>query len=278
MSLKQPVGFVRLTNVAVVRLHKGGKRFEVACYRNKIMDWRNGIEKDIDEVLQTDKVFLNVSKGKLADSTSMLKAFETDDESVICKIILSKGVAQISEKERQLEITNLSKVIANTVGSKCVNTDTKRPFPVAMIEQATKDFQFKIDAKRPAKPQALALLQQLEASEDYPVMRAQMRLHISMAQKAAKDVKRKIHHLVASFEDESWDDFYDAVILINPGDYSELVSCFQSNTHGHGTLAVEHSWTWDTRGSFLLPVEHSWTWNTHGHGTLMDMEHSWTRF
>lgn len=35
-----PVNQVRLTNVAVVRLKKGGKRFEIACYKNKVVSWR----------------------------------------------------------------------------------------------------------------------------------------------------------------------------------------------------------------------------------------------
>lgn len=28
---------------AVVRLKKGGKRFEIACYKNKVLEWRNGV-------------------------------------------------------------------------------------------------------------------------------------------------------------------------------------------------------------------------------------------
>ena len=36
MSGFTPVNQVRLTNVAYVRLNKNGKRFEIACYRNKV--------------------------------------------------------------------------------------------------------------------------------------------------------------------------------------------------------------------------------------------------
>jgi len=36
-------GQKRLTNVAVVRYKKKGKRFEVACYKNKVLNWRNGV-------------------------------------------------------------------------------------------------------------------------------------------------------------------------------------------------------------------------------------------
>jgi ribosome maturation protein SDO1 len=43
MSLQQPVASFKLTNVAVVRLKKGGKRFELACYKNKVMEWRTQV-------------------------------------------------------------------------------------------------------------------------------------------------------------------------------------------------------------------------------------------
>ena len=36
-------GQKRLTNVALVKYKKHGKRFEIACYRNKVVNWRNGV-------------------------------------------------------------------------------------------------------------------------------------------------------------------------------------------------------------------------------------------
>ena len=38
-----PTNQIRLTNVAIVRLKKAGKRFEIACYKNKVMSWRSGV-------------------------------------------------------------------------------------------------------------------------------------------------------------------------------------------------------------------------------------------
>ncbi|THF95658.1 hypothetical protein TEA_015268 [Camellia sinensis var. sinensis] len=42
-SIPLPVGQKRLTNVAVVRLKKHGVRFEIACYKNKVLSWRSGV-------------------------------------------------------------------------------------------------------------------------------------------------------------------------------------------------------------------------------------------
>jgi hypothetical protein len=37
MRIGTPLNQKRLTNVSVVRLNKGGKRFEIACYNNKVV-------------------------------------------------------------------------------------------------------------------------------------------------------------------------------------------------------------------------------------------------
>ena len=44
-------------------------------------------EKDIDEVLQTHSVFVNVSKGQVAKKEDLMKAFETDNQTEICKTV-----------------------------------------------------------------------------------------------------------------------------------------------------------------------------------------------
>ena len=73
--INTPTNQKLLTNVAVVRTKKCGKRFEIACYKNKVISWREGIEKDIDEVLQSHTVFVNVSKGEVAKKADLLSCF-----------------------------------------------------------------------------------------------------------------------------------------------------------------------------------------------------------
>lgn len=41
-------------------------------------------ETDIDEVLQTDVVFVNVSKGQVAKADDLRQAFATDNQKDIC--------------------------------------------------------------------------------------------------------------------------------------------------------------------------------------------------
>lgn len=39
-----PVNQNRFTNIAVVKLKVENKRFEIACYKNKVVTWRQGLE------------------------------------------------------------------------------------------------------------------------------------------------------------------------------------------------------------------------------------------
>ena len=48
-KIQTPTNQKRLTNVAIVKLKLRKKTFEVAAYRNKVVNWRNGVEKDIEK-------------------------------------------------------------------------------------------------------------------------------------------------------------------------------------------------------------------------------------
>ena len=100
--IKTPTNQKILTNVAVVRMKKCGKRFEIACYKNKVVSWREGIEKDIDEVLQSHTVFANVSKGEVAKKADLTKCFEEVVENTLDFIGLTLSVAE-GRSDRDLQ-------------------------------------------------------------------------------------------------------------------------------------------------------------------------------
>src|SRR3989338_2544029 len=131
-----PVNQIGFTNVAVVRLKKDGRRFEIACYRNKIQEWRQQIERNLDEVLQTPEVFENLSKGVVAKNADLKRAFGTTHRETIVVEILRLGEVQVSSEERKFESENMLRDIATIVCEKCVHPDTKRPVPIGMIEKA----------------------------------------------------------------------------------------------------------------------------------------------
>lgn len=140
-------------------------------------------EKDIDEVLQTDRVFVNVAQGEFAKHSELKLAFGTDNEAEIClevnelasyargqctpfgcirmaanrlsvvEKVLKLGEVQISEKERAKQHDECFHEIATIVVEKCVDANTNRALTVAMVERAMKQIQIRVLPNKSAKQQ-----------------------------------------------------------------------------------------------------------------------------
>lgn len=270
MSLKQPITQVRLTNVAVVRLKRRGKRFELACYKNKVLSWREGNEKDLDEVLQTTSIFTNVSKGILTKQKDLSDAFKTDDKDKVVLEILRKGELQVSERERQYQSENLFNEIAAIVTEKCVDPTTKRPFSLGIVERAMRDtIHYAVLPNKTAKvrsafpksrlsifvrcisnivyrcgiflflsPQVQAQMVIKQLQQHMDISRAQMRLQISIPSAKGKVVKEKLKTHVQLWEDEEWNPDFEATILIDPGSFRAIDDALREETRGQATVEV----------------------------------------
>ncbi|KAF6024429.1 SBDS [Bugula neritina] len=232
-----PTNQKRLTNVAIVRIKKAGKRFEIACYPNKVSTWREKIEKDIDEVLQTHTVFANVSKGQVAKAEDLKRAFGSEDHGDICLQILGKGELQVTEKERGANNEALYRDIATIVADKCVNPVTNRPYTVTLIEKAMRDAHYSLKPSKPAKQQALDVIRKLKELGQIQIERAQMKLRITIPEtcKTVKKIKESIKPMASKVER---DDPFEMEVLADPGCYRELSDLLQRELRGQGQIEV----------------------------------------
>lgn len=115
----------------------------------------------MDEVLQIQMVFSNVSKGQFANKKEMFQAFRTEDEIQIIKTvcysvfhrqqILEQGEIQLTEKERSVVQNSLFRDVAKLVSERCVNTETNRAYTVTMIEKMMRDCHISLKANKSAK-------------------------------------------------------------------------------------------------------------------------------
>ncbi|KAH8689433.1 UPF0023 family protein [Talaromyces proteolyticus] len=212
VGINQPSNQIKFTNVSVVRLKKGKKRFELACYKNKLLEYRSGAEKDIDNVLQIHTVFLSVSKAQTAPAAELTKAFGagvSQDEMI--QEILRKGEVQVGERERKEILERIEKEVVDIVSGRLVDPSTKRVYTPGMIEKAlnqlsvasghqqqngeaaagesSENMEASAEPRKPlwkgvstnksAKSQALEAMKALIAWQPIPVMRARMRLRVS---------------------------------------------------------------------------------------------------
>ncbi|CAB9515325.1 maturation protein SBDS [Seminavis robusta] len=195
-QINQPINQVRLTNVAVVRMNKGGKRFEIACYRNKVMDYRQGLETDLSEVLQTDRIFANVSKGEFAKHADLQKVFGTKNEESIAQTILTKGALQVSDLERQAQLENTLAQIATWVASHCVHPTSQRPYTISQVKYALGK-QYQVQPHKPIKKQYLDCVKFLKTK--IPIERAKMELALSYST-TTPEAQEQLEKLIADHE------------------------------------------------------------------------------
>lgn len=231
-----PTNQKRLTNVAVVRLSKGGHRFEVACYKNKVLSWRDGTETDINEVLQVcDVVYTNVSKGEIAKKDLLLKCFKTANAAEVCLTILNTGDLQVSEKERKELQANLLNEIANIVAEKCVDSETEVALQPAHILNAMKEIHFSVKPNQSAKKQALELIPKLSSLN---IKRANMKVRVTMPSKEGKKIKSQITELMLSVDSEEHGVQTVLMGAVLPGNVKTITELVQSATKGKGAVEV----------------------------------------
>ncbi|KII86334.1 hypothetical protein PLICRDRAFT_164831 [Plicaturopsis crispa FD-325 SS-3] len=237
MVIQQPSNQIRLTNVSIVRLKKGGKRFEIACYKNKVQEWRNGVETNLDDVLQIANVFVNVSKGEFAKTGDLQKAFGSTEVNDVVKEILKKGEVQVGDKEREHDLTSLRKEIATLVAEKCVDPSTQRPYPVGMIEKAMTEAGYSVKQNKTAKSQVSECIKLLQSDSQLPIQRARMRVRVTMPTKDGKRLREGIVDGAEKVEvDEMGQEEWETVMLIDPGQFRIINEVLQKECKGRGRI------------------------------------------
>ena len=151
MRVSQPVGQKRHTNIAIVSVRKKveGKeyKFEIACYPNKVLNQREGLETDMEQVLQTETVFTNVSRGDIATHEDLITVFGTTNQRKICELIIKEGHLQVSDKEREYIAESRSRDVLNLVVQMTMDAATGYPLTVTQIQAALDDIHFRITSK-----------------------------------------------------------------------------------------------------------------------------------
>lgn len=221
--LKQPVGQKRLTNIAIVRLRSHGKRFEIACYKNKVLNWRDGTETDLAEVIQTDTIFTNVTKGDVAKEKDLKTVFGNIGNEEICKRILKTGELQVSDMEREAHLEALFRDIVQIVVDRCVHPETGRQLTPLTVESALRTIGISVQPEQPAKKQALKAIEKLCCEMSDSFERAKMRLRFTCPPSVFETIKEEVSGASgARIETETTGEPSSLTFVCDPSCYRQL--------------------------------------------------------
>ena len=180
------------------------------------------------------------------------------DQTEICKLILKKGDLQVSEKERQaqqeamfkgvkvllfihkvIHLFIISLDIATVISNKCVNPETKRPYPVSIIEKAMKECHIAVKPNKTSKQQALDTIGKLQTT--LPIERAMMRMKISSPLKASNKIRKYLQKQAGNVKVESEEKDGEQMVftlLASPGLYRDMEHLVREETQGAGNLEL----------------------------------------
>ncbi|EFN60113.1 hypothetical protein CHLNCDRAFT_11851, partial [Chlorella variabilis] len=218
----------RLTNIAVVRMKKHGKRFEIACYKNKVVNWRNGV----GTLVLTHTAACGGVPARLPAPQQLHSAPLAPAPPRPCP-----ALPQVSDKERRVELDTLFRDVASVLSEKCINPESNRPYTLSMLERALRDVHFSVDPKRPAKAQALEALPLLKSR--FPIERARMRLKLAVPLSSKDELLELVRQQGGVVEEQDLiGSQFCLVCLVEPGTFRSVHSFIQTSSGGMGRFEV----------------------------------------
>ena len=152
-----------MADVTIVRYSHENEKFEILVKPDPALDFKLGKKKDISGVLVSDDVYADSGKGTKPSSEKLLKAFNTEDQIEIAKIILQKGDLNLTTDQRRKMVEEKRKQIVNYIVKTYVDPKTHLPHPPLRVEQAMKDGRVSIEPQKNVDEQVKDIVEKLRS-------------------------------------------------------------------------------------------------------------------
>ncbi|MEE8181372.1 MAG: ribosome assembly factor SBDS [Nitrosopumilaceae archaeon] len=149
--------------VTVVRYSYEGEKFEILVKPDPALEYKLGKRKDISSILVSDEIYSNSNKGTRASTEKLLKAFKTDDATLIAERILQKGDLNLTTDQRRKMTQEKRKQLVDYISKTYVDPKSHLPHPPLRIEQAMEDGKVSIDPYKNVDEQVKDIVEKLRS-------------------------------------------------------------------------------------------------------------------
>lgn len=170
----------------IARLVIRGEHFEAMVDPDLAWQLKSGKEVDFKELLVSEIIYKDASKGLKASEESVKKSFGTDDVKVVAAAIIKKGELQLTTEQRREMIENKRKQIVNFISRNCIDPKSGLPHPPQRIENAMANVRLSIDPFKPVEEQAQDVIKALRV--ELPLKVSQVVARLSVPASHAKRV------------------------------------------------------------------------------------------
>jgi ribosome maturation protein SDO1 len=161
MSIGLTQGEKHRIEINLAKLKKEGYSFEVVIDPDLAMDFKQGKEVNLHEVIHSPLIFTDAQKGMQASEQLIEKFFDTTNTNVVAEKIIRDGEIQLSGEYRKSMRDKKKKTIINMIHTNAINPQNNLPHPVQRIESAIEEAKIKIDEFKKAEDQVSEVVKKL---------------------------------------------------------------------------------------------------------------------
>lgn len=216
----------------VARITREGEHFEILVKPRPALSYRLGKTTSVSEVLVTDTIFTDASKGSKASEDNLRKVFGTTDTTKIAEMILRRGTLQLTTEQRRQLTEDKRKRIISFISRQCVDPRTKLPHPPLRVEKAMEQIHYSIDPFKDAREQAKEVIKLMR-----PILPLKME-QVSVAVHIPPEYAGKVYGTVKGFgalKHEEWraDGSWLAIVELSAGLYGPFLEKLGEMTRGN---------------------------------------------
>ncbi len=145
----------------IARLETSGHKFEVLVKPEAAWEYKNAKKGNIGDILVSEEVFKDSSKGLRAPEALLKEVFGTTNIHTIAETIMAKGELQLTAQQRHEMTENMKKQVVNYIAKHCVDPKSGLPHPPTRIELALQQVRYSVSPFRGMEEQALEAIKAL---------------------------------------------------------------------------------------------------------------------
>ncbi|PKP54468.1 MAG: ribosome assembly factor SBDS [Candidatus Altiarchaeales archaeon HGW-Altiarchaeales-3] len=227
---------IPLDQATTIKLKTHGETFEILVDPDMSLEFREGKEIDINEILAIDTIFKDANAGDRASDESMLKVFETTDVKIIATKILKKGELHLTTDQKKRIMNERKRQIINIIARNAINPQTKTPHPPERIESAIAEAKFHVEINKSAKEQVDKVVKAIRPI--LPIKFDNVRIAVKIPAEYSGKLYAALHEFGTIKKDEWHGNFQMCLIEMPAGLQDDFCNRVNNITRGDAEIRI----------------------------------------